>query len=100
MILSLALAVLVHRSLCGFMAVNMTSYQEGRRRAHLASPLTRMTGIQSSNSTCTQARHIAMRGRTRDMKFIKDKAYFDHPGYSLCLDGMLSYGKGHFEERY
>ena len=100
MILSLALAVLVDPSLCGFVAVNMTSYQEGRRREHPGSPLTLMTGIQSSNSTCRQARHIAMRGRTRDMKFIKDKAYFDHPGYSLCLYGMLSYGKGRSEERY
>ena len=89
--LSLALAVLiVPLSLCGFLAVNMTSYN-ARRRNQLHSIIPIMTGIQSSNSTCTQARYIALMVRTADMTFIKDKASFDHdhPVYSLCLADIL-----------
>ena len=91
--LSLALAVLIGPpSICGFWAVNMTSYNERRRNQHSFIP----NGIQYSNSTCTQARYIALIGRTADMTFIKDKASFDHdhPVYSLCLAGMESYDQG------
>ena len=80
----------------------MTSYNARRgNQLHLFTP--RFAGIQSSNSTCTQARHIALMGRTADMTIVKDKASFDHPDYSLCLAGLLkSYDPGSpmFIERF
>ena len=102
MMLSLALTVLIAPppSTCVIMAVNMTSYNAGRKNANLDSPIIRRAGTQPSNSTCTQASNIAMAGRTGDMMFINDKASFDHPGYSLCLAGMVPNYEGGLEERY
>lgn len=100
MMLSLVLAVFVAPppSLC-FFAVNLTSYQEGRKGEN-AQSLLALTGIASSNSTCNRARYIALSRRTKDMKWIKDRTSFDHPGYSLCLAGVDYDGEGSSFEKY
>ena len=90
--LALAVFIALPHSLCSLiMALNMTSYNAGRQNAKPTSPLTMMAGIVSSNSTCKQAHDIARIGRTGDMKLIKDKETFefDHPGFSLCLAGVV-----------